>query len=318
MKPLDARLLRMLSFKRPHGTPTELNWTDEFIMPYRPTMYGDSDTMAYVITVGESNVLFSCHVDTMHQKEGKQKIHFENKTQRIVKRDKEPLGADDTAGCWLMLEMIDAKVPGAYIFHRGEECGGVGSGWIADHMSEWLAQFDYAIAFDRRATHSVITHQARGRCCSNDFAQALADKLNAQNEEFIYMPDDSGVYTDTAEYVDFIAECTNISVGYDHEHTASETLFVPHLTALRDACIALNWSSLPVTRKPGEDDYHEMSWFRTTTKKPGKVNLYALSLEEMRELAWYDPEDFADRVFMELNGVPVCEGDESFDYRWSS
>src|SRR5690606_20255877 len=80
------------------------------------------------------------------------------------------LGADDTTGVWLLLEMIRARVPGFYIFHRAEEKGCQGSDYIARETPEVLDGIDYAIAFDRRGYNSIVTHQIGARTASDSFA----------------------------------------------------------------------------------------------------------------------------------------------------
>jgi hypothetical protein len=167
---------------------------------------------------------------------------------------------------WLMMEMIDSGVPGTYVFFRGEEKGGIGSRHAAQHNAEFFTGFDRAVAFDRRGTADVITHQAGGRCCSDVFADALANQLSANN--VTYAPCSGGVFTDTANLTDLIAECTNLSCGYDSEHSTAESLDVEHLLHMRDALINVNWEDLPTTRKPGEVDPADYSynyggsWFR--------------------------------------------------------
>jgi hypothetical protein len=66
----------------------------------------------------------------------------------------------------------------------------------------------------------------------------------------MYLGDDTGVYTDTAEFVDIIPECTNISVGYDNEHSDRETLDIFHFTSLAAAAVKIKWDALPVARDP--------------------------------------------------------------------
>ena len=61
--------------------------------------------------------------------------------------------------------MIAADVPGTYIFHREEEIGGKGSGWIADNKDNWLSNYSSCIAFDRYGNNSIITHQGMERTC---------------------------------------------------------------------------------------------------------------------------------------------------------
>ena len=261
-----ARLLDMLTYCRPHDGDMEQAFVDKFIMPYEPTVFTDDkgSVLAYVIWVNyrdsdgtaTPHTLFSSHVDTVHRFDGRQEVVF--KDGYIYKEDGMPLGADDGAGVWLLLEMIDRLIPGCYIYHRGEEKGGIGSSGMADIHEEFLKQFDRAIAFDRRSIGNVITHQGFGRCCSDEFAEeaAAAFNLRMPDEFAFFMPDDSGIYTDTAEYTKLIPECTNISCGYDNEHTSSEWLDVDYLIALREACCGIDWRGLPVSRDPSiVDDY---------------------------------------------------------------
>jgi hypothetical protein len=118
-----------------------------------------------------------------------------------------------------------------------------------------LAQFDRAIAFDRRGMDNIISHQGWSRCASDAFCQALADELNLHDENLMYAPDDTGVYTDTAEFVDIIPECTNISVGYDHEHSQQECLNTHHYELLSQAVLRVEWDKLPVDRDPTVPEY---------------------------------------------------------------
>jgi hypothetical protein len=154
----------------------------------------------------------------------------------------------------MLMHMIHKNVPGYYVFTQGEECGGIGATHLAEHYPQLLSEFDRAIAFDRRGIDSVITHQGYGRCCSDTFAQHLADELNATNDNLMYLPDNTGVYTDTAEFTAIIPECTNISVGYDREHSDQESLDILHFKQLSEAVTKVRWDMLPAEREPGVDD----------------------------------------------------------------
>lgn len=245
------RLQQMLTYCRPHGSKGEEEFVERFLMPYHPekfiTLQGLG--LAYVVKVDNTPMLWSSHVDTVHSMSApaRQKIVYDEDMGIIYKDDGAPLGADDGAGVWLLLEMIDARVPGTYIFHRGEERGGIGSHGMAETFRPWLEKFRWAVAFDRRGTGDVITTQYGGRTASDDFAQAFADELKLD-----YEPCAHGVFTDTANYAEIIYECSNVSVGYDAEHTGSETLDVEHLVKLRDAVISAFGAGidLPVVRDP--------------------------------------------------------------------
>lgn len=303
---VDSRLFQMLSVKRPHQSQAEKEWVEKYIMPYKPHVFAGYEAEAYFIQVGEgSRTLFSAHVDTVHRSEGLQALCYDPIKNHIFKDDGEPLGADDASGVWLLLEMIDAGIPGGYLLTRGEEKGGIGARAVATYEKKFLAQFDRAIAFDRKATDSIISHQSGGRCCSDAFAEALAGALNDAEPNFMYSPDDTGVYTDTAEYTDIIPECTNVSVGYYSEHTQNEMQDLDHLLRLRAACLAIDWEALPVKRDPLA--YEPSLWATYSTggglldkksgKKSGKDQLEFdadewMTRAEMIDQALADPEGF--------------------------
>ena len=248
-------LLTLLSYARPSDSMTELAFRERFIESV-PGAYLDTHGNIHV-AVGESRTLFSCHTDTVARREGRQTLSYRNgvvKLSRKAKRQKfSCLGADDTAGVFIMLEMIGARVPGHYIFHYAEECGGIGSSRLADSDSAWLGEsFDHAVAFDRRGTADVITRQGT-RCCSDSFALALATQLNRANATFKYAPSPNGIFTDTANYADIIPECSNLSVGYEREHSSAECLNVDHVLALSDAAQRVDWATLPVDRDPVQE-----------------------------------------------------------------
>jgi len=157
------------------------------------------------------------------------------------------LGADDTAGVFLMTEMIARNVPGRYVFHFGEERGCVGSEALVRENPAWLADIKIAIALDRKGTQDVITHQG-GRTCSDDFARDLAQGIGMG-----YAPSDQGIYTDTERYASVVPECTNVSVGYEGAHTSREYLDARHVIALLARLCALDARVLGVYRDPLAD-----------------------------------------------------------------
>jgi len=284
---LYKTLARALSMKRPHATASTRAFTDwlHTHLPRLPHIAVSYDAVGNLHVDARqdllSRTLFVAHVDTVHREEGSNRFR---KTRGMWYADGAPLGADDGAGCALLMHLIHAQVPGYYIFTQGEEKGGIGAKYLADHSKELLAQFDRAIAFDRRGIDSIITHQGWGRCCSDDFAAALSDTMCA-DEVLMYLGDDTGVYTDTAEFVDIIPECTNISVGYDHEHSDRETLDLHHFKALAAAVVRIKWDELPTVRDPAvvEAPKH-IDWL-------GAYKTQASPLSTKWDGVWVDDED---------------------------
>jgi hypothetical protein len=259
---LHKTLARALSAKRPHNTVAVSDFTEWLFEALPPTLKGftsvdGAGNLHIDNRVAGSRTLFIAHVDTVHKETGANKIR---KTASTWYADGAALGADDGAGVAMLMHMIHSGINGYYIFSQGEECGGIGAKFLEKNHAPLLAQFDRAIAFDRRGTDSIISHQGWGRCASDVFCQALADELNLHDENLMYTPDDTGVYTDTAEFVDIIPECTNISVGYDHEHSQQETLNIHHYELLSQAVLAVQWDKLPTDRDPTVPEYKKTKY----------------------------------------------------------
>lgn len=306
-------LLEILSLKRPHRGANERYVAEDILtrLPGELQVFNDSKRlpMAFIYcTDPDSTTLFTAHLDTAHREDGHNPVIYDEDLEWMSKADGLPLGADCGAGVWLLYKMAEAGVPGTYLFTVGEERGGVGARWLAEHAALFLGKFKRAIAFDRKGTSSVITHQFCGRCCSDEFARALSLGLTTTIPGgYVFQPDDTGIYTDTAEFISDIPECTNISTGYFQEHTGNETLDVGYLKALLEACLKIDWEALPTVRDPavvepvddtwGEWDYEAQ---RQREKSRGDVNALYLMTDEEVYIFVYDFPDEAAEMLLEL------------------
>jgi hypothetical protein len=248
----ERHILEMFQYMRPTGSKTEQRFIDRFLTPLG---FKRDPFKNLVVTVGDNPViLWSSHVDTVHYDEGIQTLHYDGEMLGLSQKSKRTsscLGADDTAGIWLMTEMIKAGVPGVYVIHHAEESGCVGSGDLARYDEEFFKDIQAAIAFDRYGTKSIITHQMGRRCASEAFSASLGGALRVASGGLIDLKsDDGGSYTDTNEYRHLVPECTNISVGYYSQHTSRETQDVPYLISLRDALVSADFSALVFERDP--------------------------------------------------------------------
>lgn len=254
----------MLTYRRPAGSGSERAFIRQYILTLPGTVRLD-DHGNYHVYIGEDwQIVWSAHLDTVHRRAGRQHVSYDGRFffigERTARRSN-CLGADDTAGIFILSEMIRAGVPGHYVFHHAEEKGGIGSGAVASRNPEYFTGARACIAFDRRGTSDIITHQTRGRCCSDLFAQSLADALNGAGRELAYALSSDGVFTDSANYTGIIGECTNVSVGYYREHSTSERLDTWHLFALLDSLLAADLSTLAYAREPGGLDVDDCRFF---------------------------------------------------------
>lgn len=224
----------------------------------------------YWVKQGESQTMFSCHTDTVHKRTATERYALDITDGWLQAKDSGVLGADCGAGWLIMLCMLQAGVPGLYVWHRDEEVGGAGSVFMANRFRAGdFKQYKRCIAFDRAGYHDVVTHQGGERCCSDTFAEALAEALNEGmpvdargiNAWGEFWPDSSGVFTDSANYIKVIPECTNISVGYFGQHTTKERQDLLFLADLISACIGLRWEELPTERDPSVADFSSTPWW---------------------------------------------------------
>ena len=301
---LMRTLHRALRVKRDHGTMTEARFVAWLCHRLPVTMIdGAGNIHVDLRTQPKHRTMFTAHTDTVHTNGGDNKIRLDaSNPQRILWRADEGscLGADDGAGIALMVHMIDRKVPGLYVFFRAEECGGLGSDYMNEKFSNCLKDIDHCVSFDRADTGDVITHQGYGRCCSDTFAAALAAALTTDDLSMAYFPDSTGVFTDSANLVDHIPECTNLSVGYKHQHGDGEYQDVTFLQALADRLCTVAWDTLPVERSPKEVERYE--WKTSPVKgQTSPVGKYVLdSFDEQVADALYAAEDGEYRTLREM------------------
>lgn len=244
---IKSKFIELTSRTYPHGT-------EQDVFPLLCDGLKEDEHGNLFIKIGESDVMFTSHLDTATISLTDVNHVFEGD---IIKTDgKSILGADDKAGVTVMLYMIEKKVPGLYYFFLGEEVGCVGSKKLAtEHKENKIEGINKVVSFDRRGTNSVITYQSSKRCCSDEFGDALSKEFNRVETTFKYEKDDTGVLTDSVQFINIYPECTNISVGYYSEHTTSERQDISHLEKLAKACVNVNWNNLPVKRDPSKTEY---------------------------------------------------------------
>jgi hypothetical protein len=265
-KDMPALLYHLLLHKTPHK---EEDVVEKIIIDYvkkhNPDAKIEQDKFGNVrVRVGtDIETLFSCHTDTVHRRSGEIRLALttgptDSQKGYVVAFDKEKaersiLGADDKVGCFILCEMIAAGIGGLYIFHRGEERGGLGSQWIADHDAGILKGINRAVAFDRANYTDIIDNQRGGVCCSKTFVDALKQQLDTSvhRRGFVNTKFASaiGSFTDTASYIYDVSECTNISVGYFNQHSKEEYFDLVWLTSiLLPSIMEVKWNELPSVR----------------------------------------------------------------------
>ena len=249
-KDVRATFISLVTETYPHGH-------EEEVVPFIAQAGLQKDEFGnYYKIIGKSETMFTSHLDTADRKKSKVTLYSETEDgqEHFMSDGTTILGADDKAGVTVMLYLIAHNIPGVYYFFIGEERGGIGSGKVSSIFEkvEHLKGIKRCVSFDRRNYYSVITEQLGMECCSDQFAQALADQYNAQGMKLSLDP--TGIYTDSASFIDQIPECTNISVGYFDEHTTKESQNITYLQKLAKASVNIKWEELPTAKKVGLDE----------------------------------------------------------------
>ena len=255
-------LQSLLASGRPHGGRMEKHLRGRIQGAYGGTV---DHTGNLCIAKGESHVLFSAHLDTVHRTDGYVGFRQKGPTYSALK---ECLGADDGAGIWMLLQMIAHDIPGTYVFTVGEEVGAVGaSGFLMPpHIKA-------CVSFDRKGTTDVVYVQGT-HTGSLKAAQWVCDALEMEHK-----PSTGGTFSDNAIWASDVPECLNISVGYANAHTALESLDTIYLHKLLEVVLSVQWDQLPIVRDPTDDPYQ---WPISSYNMGGQMFYYTSShIEEL-------------------------------------
>lgn len=281
-------LTGMLKSVRPANGHGEKAYIDKMLSSIRRMGYTPIiDTVGNIIvnnlptTDATSMVMFASHTDSVHKQEspdGTQELEFIDKERTFVGvAPVQPqgftpncLGADCATGNYIMLRLLQANAKGLYCFFRQEEVGGIGSKFFRNdpQNEKYWDKLTHCISFDRKGYTSIITEQWGGQCASDAFADDLAEAIAIADvtqrlERFVADP--TGSFTDSANFTDVISECTNLSVGYFNQHTASETQDLQFAEGLCDVLCRIDWTELNSYRDPKETTVYS----RATAKASG-------------------------------------------------
>ena len=286
---IKETFLALTSKTYPYGFEKELS-------SFLPKGYYNDEQGNYYYKIGNSRTAFTSHLDTAC----KSQVKVVHKIDGMMIRTdgKSILGADDKAGVTILLYMIEKNVSGLYCFFVGEEVGCIGSGFASRDKS--FKEYDRMISFDRRGTESIITHQSSSRCCSDKFANELSKEYSKFGMNLKL--DDTGVYTDSAEFTSVIPECTNISVGYYQEHTHNESQDILHLIKIANSSTKVNWESLPTERDTKVTDYKNNNWGTTYNRYDSECHGYAYGYNKRKKRGYrYSTNEWSDEDVIRNN-----------------
>lgn len=178
-------------------------------------------TVDYVYAEGDIPVCLVAHLDTVFSTPP-QEIYYDREAGIMWSPD--GLGADDRAGVFAIIKIIQNGYKPHVIFTTDEEWGGIGASWlIHDYPICPFNECNFLLELDRRDTNDACFYD----CVNEDFIDFI--------EKFGYY-DTVGIYSDIVELCPVWGMAgVNLSVGYTDEHDKIERLNVPALMRTIDA-----------------------------------------------------------------------------------
>ena len=241
---IKETFLNLTKFTVPHGK-------EDMLRKYLPKEVRRDSFGNYSMSIGNSETLFTCHLDTVSTEMEEVEHVIDG---NIIRTDGTTiLGGDNKTGVCILLNMIEHNIPGTYYFFAGEEPTAKGGGLYGSKNAlaanpEFFKRFKRAVCFDRKHEGSIVTRQMARFTCSNEFVSSLIEQFAEQGLE--YHPDETGWYTDTAVFINVISEVTNLSSGTYKEHSTDEYVDMDYLQKVAEAALHIDWESLPSIREP--------------------------------------------------------------------
>lgn len=201
----------------------------------------------YLYAIGDIPIGLVAHVDTVFP-EPPEDIYYDR--EKGVMWSPQGLGADDRAGVFAILKIIQSGLRPTIIFTTDEEVGGLGATQLAKDFPECpIPDLKYLIQLDRRGTNDCVFYD----CYNEDFITYV--------ESFGFI-EAFGTFSDIAELCpawDVVG--VNLSIGYENEHTKYETLHLkPWMATIEKVKRMLKENDIP------DFEYIEYSYSYNGTK----------------------------------------------------
>lgn len=174
-------------------------------------------TPKYIMVEGDIPICLVAHLDTVFQDIKGHKLIFHD-TEYNVMWSPAGLGADDRAGVYAILKVLQAGYRPYIIFTQDEEKGCLGAQALVHRFPEspWK-KLKYILELDRQGQEDCVFYN-----CENPEFTSYVESFGFKTEW--------GTFSDISEIAPaWGVAAVNLSVGYISEHTYSETLFIDDL-----------------------------------------------------------------------------------------
>lgn len=209
-----------------------------------------TDDKNYLVAIGNIDIALVAHLDTVFDTPAYE-VYYD--IRKGVCWSPQGLGADDRAGVFACLNIIQRGLKPSIIFTTGEESGGVGAKELAK-LECPIPNLKYMIELDRQGENDMCFYQ----CYCPDFISYV--------ESFGFL-EKKGSYSDITFLMEAWHICgVNLSCGYQDEHSYEERLFVdPMFATINKVYKMLKEKNIP-TFKYGENEIPLTKWYRSNSR----------------------------------------------------
>ena len=209
--------MKILSREDYHLYKALCQCTQNELLTFLPAMlnkYGYTKvkkTSDYIIAEGTIPILLCAHLDTVGQK-SPEEIYYDKEAGVIWSPDL--CGADDRAGVFSILKILERNLRPCLCFTTDEEIGGVGAEILS--QDGWpYCNLKFILQLDRRNSGEVVYYDMSTESPFCDYIESFGfvEAIGSFSDVCFLAPA-------------FNSAGCNLSVGYVDEHTREERLFV--------------------------------------------------------------------------------------------
>ena len=269
-------------------------------------------TKEYVYAKGDIPIGLVAHLDTVFSKPP---VDIFYDTRKNVMWSPEGLGADDRAGVFAIIKILQSGLRPNIILTTDEEIGGIGASELAK-LECPFEDLRYLIQLDRRGTNDCVFYD----CDNGDFVEYV--------EQF-------GFIESWGSFSDISVLCpswgvagVNLSVGYRNEHSTEELLYIsPLLSTIDKVKKMLSEKDIPsFVYIPTPYSFRNWNWRTGYDYGAGNSYLYAkcpccgknFAMEELVPVTMLDGSIIyvcSDCVLDPINNIEFCDSCyEAFEY----
>lgn len=224
-----------------------------------------TDDKNYIVAEGNIPVALVAHLDTVFNHPSDEVFYDMRKG---ICWSPDGLGADDRAGVFAILNIIQRGLRPHIIFTTGEEKGGIGAQALAENYL--FKELLYMIELDRQGENDMVFYQ----CYCPAFISYVG--------KFGFL-EKRGSYSDISFLMDTWNTCgVNLSIGYRDEHSYGETLFVDAMFATIDKVEAMlrDVEASRITKfiYTTNNDLPLTAWYKTPRTENGDTMITKCSL----------------------------------------